>query len=186
MEKVTAGIPIVKCRFLGRCPPVLGLVALAGSARLTRVVTPLRCSLQPCAWVMGWNRHPAATAATDPSHWHGQVTTGHAAFKRQMTLHLDPQMWARAETVWPSKARHFHTWIARHLKNHPATVRGGRKIKKTVQSPPLCLRRERRLRRSPTVVAGSSMDHRCTGTKGKCLMYGVHQAAYPAISPKQP
>ena len=33
--KVTAGIPVVRCRFLGRYPPVLGLVALAGSARLT-------------------------------------------------------------------------------------------------------------------------------------------------------
>ena len=38
----------------------------------------------------------------------------------------------------------------------------------------------------PTVVAGSSMDHRCTGTKGQRLVYNVQQAPYPAISPKQP
>ena len=50
-------------------------------------------------------------------------------------------------------------------------------IKRTVQSPPLCLHRERRLRHSPTVVAGSSVDHRCTGTKKeKRLVYGVQQA----------
>ena len=50
-------------------------------------------------------------------------------------------------------------------------------VKQTVQRPPLCLRRECRLRHSPTVVAGSSLVCRCTGTKGKCLMYaakGVH------------
>ena len=50
-------------------------------------------------------------------------------------------------------------------------------IKRTVQSPPLCLHRERRLRHSPTVVTGSSMDHHCAETKkGKCLVYGVQQA----------
>ena len=41
------------------------------------------------------------------------------------------------------------------------------RIKKTARSPPLCLHREWRLRHSPTVVAGSSTDCRCTGTKGK-------------------
>ena len=39
-------------------------------------------------------------------------------------------------------------------------------IKRTVQSPPLCLHRECRLRHSPTVVAGSSLDCCCTGNKG--------------------
>ena len=41
-------------------------------------------------------------------------------------------------------------------------------IKRTVQSPPLCLHRECRLRHAPTVVAGSSMDCCCTrDQKGK-------------------
>ena len=52
------------------------------------------------------------------------------------------------------------------IKNPPCNNTWWQEDKKTVQSPPLCLRRERRLRRSPTVVAGSSMDHHCTGTKG--------------------
>ena len=51
------------------------------------------------------------------------------------------------------------------LKSHTATVLVDR-VKGAVQSPPLCLRREWRLRHSPTVVAGSSMDCDCTRTKG--------------------
>ena len=35
---------------------------------------------------------------------------------------------------------------------------------------------------SPTVVAGSSMDCHCTGTKGEHLIYCVQQATDPAIS----
>ena len=61
-----------------------------------------------------------------------------------------------------------------------------REVKQTVQRPPLCLRREYRLRHSPTVVAGSSLDCRCTGTKGKCLMYatkGVNEEAQTSPSP---
>ena len=61
------------------------------------------------------------------------------------------------------------------LKSHPATKRGGSKFKVTVQSPPLCLHRERRLRLSPTVVAGSSMDHHCTGTKKGKKVSGVRR-----------
>ena len=34
-------------------------------------------------------------------------------------------------------------------------------------------------------MAGSSLDCRCTGTKGKCLLYVVQQAADPAISPRR-
>ena len=72
-------------------------------------------------------------------------------------------------------------------------------IKRTVQRPPLCLHRECRLRHAPTVVAWSSLDCRCTGTKGKCLMYGVEAQTAPrrkarradeataiAISPRPP
>ena len=61
-----------------------------------------------------------------------------------------------------------------------------REIKRTVQRPPLCLRRECRLRHSPTVVAGSSLDCRCTGTKGKYLMYaakGGNEEAQTSPSP---
>ena len=61
-----------------------------------------------------------------------------------------------------------------------------REVKQTVQRPPLCLRREYRLRHSPTVVAGSSLDCRCTGTKGKCLMYaakGGNEEAQTSPSP---
>ena len=61
-----------------------------------------------------------------------------------------------------------------------------RKVKRTVQRPPLCLRRECRLRHSPTVVAGSSLDCRYTGTKGKYLMYaakGGNEEAQTSPSP---
>ena len=61
-----------------------------------------------------------------------------------------------------------------------------REVKQTVQRPPLCLRREYRLRHSPTVVAGSSLDCRCTGTKGKYLMYaakGGNEEAQTSPSP---
>ena len=61
------------------------------------------------------------------------------------------------------------------------------------QSPPLCLRREPPLDDSPTVVAGSSMDCHCTGTKREDLMYCVQQAAshqphgaMRSISPRSP
>ena len=52
-------------------------------------------------------------------------------------------------------------------KKPPCNTTRWKELKRTAQSPPLCLRREWRLRHSPTVVAGSSMDYRCTGTKGR-------------------
>ena len=52
------------------------------------------------------------------------------------------------------------------LKQHPAPETD---TLKTVHV--LCLHRECRLRHSPTVVAGSSMDCRCTGNKGQHLTY---------------
>ena len=74
---------------------------------------------------------------------------------------------ANRAAIRPGHMRRGFTRFKRHT----------RQIERTVQSPPLCLHRECRLRHSPTVVAGSSMDHRCTGTKkGKRLVYGVQQA----------
>ena len=59
-------------------------------------------------------------------------------------------------------------------KKTPCSNTWWTEIKRTVQSPPLCLRRECRLRHSPTVVAGSSTDHRCTGAKRDQVSKGQH------------
>ena len=52
------------------------------------------------------------------------------------------------------------------IKNHPATIRGGPKLNGQSKVPP-CVFTGGGLHHSPTVVAGSSMDRICTGTKGK-------------------
>ena len=67
-------------------------------------------------------------------------------------------------TQTPSLSQSFP---ATQNKKPPCNNTWWTEIGRTVQSPPLCLHRECRLRHAPTVVAGSSMAHRCTGNKGK-------------------
>ena len=62
-------------------------------------------------------------------------------------------------------------------KKPPCNNTWWQEVKGTAQSPPLCFRREPPLHDSPTVVAGSSMDCRCTGTMRQQLIHGVQQAA---------
>ena len=98
--------------------------------------------------------------------------------------------------VAPRQTLHFGNGVSEHVllqtaltpslsqrvpatqnKKPPCNNTWWTEIKRTVQSPPLCLHRECRLRHLPTAVARSSVDHRCTGTKkGKRLVYGVQQA----------
>ena len=127
-------------RFLGRCPPVCRL-RLAGVARLSRVLPPLNHHRELTLRV-ALKRHPARTR-------------GHQS-------HSSPV--ASALGLCPLLRRTHQT-----LEKPPCNT-WWREEKRTVQRRPLCLRRECRLRHSPTVVAGSSLDCRCTGTKGKCLM----------------
>ena len=51
------------------------------------------------------------------------------------------------------------------VKNHPATVRVGRKLKRQSKVLPCVFAGRWRLHHSPAVVAGCSMDCRCTGSK---------------------
>ena len=73
-----------------------------------------------------------------------------------------PGAWTRDHQSHSGSLLHFSQ---RHLKTtlQQYTVD---KVQKTVHGPPLCLHREWCLHHSPTVVAGSSMDRICTGTKG--------------------
>ena len=71
----------------------------------------------------------------------------------------------------------LHTW-QRHVKSHPAT-RGGGKLNGQSNVLP-CVFRECRLRHFPTVVVGSSLDCRCTRTKGKVPPPSVPIGAHPS------
>ena len=133
-------------------------------------------------WCLG--QSPASFWVGRPSGGCPLATRAHPSWSAQT------RRATRDRPSWSSLARQRSAQVPQGLsvKGHTTTrnaclsfKRHTRQIKRTVQSPPLCLRRERRLRHSPTVVAGSSMDHRCTGTKkgtasGVRRTTGAHRA----------
>ena len=72
------------------------------------------------------------------------------------------------------------------LKSHRATERGGRRLKGQPKVLP-CVFTGSDVSATPQRLwPGAEWTVTAQGAKGKCLMYGVQQAAYPAMSPLLP